>query len=212
MYARQIKNELLTFQVSGMLWNRSLVMRDLETGSLWSHILGECQEGPHLGAKLSVIPSVITSWKDWSTRFPNSSVLNLPRTAREYVREIFVRSEEFVFGIEAGGHTKAYPLSVLFRKPVIEDELNGIPIVVAFDRDSAAAYVLGRRVNGQTLSFLPELGERLLIDTLRGGRWKPWSGRAADRELSDARLPRHHGMISFKRAWFTFHPNSLTAE
>lgn len=195
-----------------MLWNRSLVMRDLETGSLWSHILGECQEGPHLGAKLTVIPSGITSWKDWTTKFPNSSVLKLPRTAREYVREIFVRSEEFVFGVEVEGRTKAYSLGVLLQKPVIEDDLNGVPIVVAFDRDSGAANVFGRHINGQTLSFLPQLEEGLLKDTVRGGRWEPWSGRAADREMSGARLPRHHGMLSFKRAWFTFHPDSLTAE
>ena len=40
MYAREAKGQTLTFQVSGMLWKRSLVMRDIETGSLWSHLLG----------------------------------------------------------------------------------------------------------------------------------------------------------------------------
>ena len=35
----------LTLVVSGMLWNRNLVMLDLETESLWSHILGEAKAG-----------------------------------------------------------------------------------------------------------------------------------------------------------------------
>ena len=45
MYARKTKERTLTFGVSGMLWNRSLVMYDRETKSLWSHMLGEAMQG-----------------------------------------------------------------------------------------------------------------------------------------------------------------------
>ena len=55
VYASEVGGKKLTFQVSGKLWNRSLVMRDLETGSLWSHILGECMEGELMGKKLELI-------------------------------------------------------------------------------------------------------------------------------------------------------------
>ena len=195
-----------------MLWNRSLVIRDLETGSLWSHILGECKEGALLGARLPTIPSTIMSWKEWSTKFPNTSALLLSRTSRSYLREILDHSDEFVFGVEIGGFFKAYPLEVLLQKPVIQDELDNVPIVVAFDQESGSVNVLDRRINGETLSFLPALEEHLLKDTAWGGRWEPLSGRNTDNQSANARLRWLPGMLSFKSAWFTFHPKSLTAE
>ena len=52
MYATKVEDKRLTFFVSGMLWQRSLVMQDKETGSLWSHILGEAMRGSLKGTSL----------------------------------------------------------------------------------------------------------------------------------------------------------------
>ena len=84
MYAAEINEhkERLVFQVSGKLWQRSLVMRDLQTGSLWAHLLGECMEGPLKGKTLTPIPAAITSWKEWKTAHPNTTVLSLKRSAK----------------------------------------------------------------------------------------------------------------------------------
>ena len=41
-----VKDRKLTLCVSGKLWNRSLIMMDKETDSLWSHLLGEAMAGP----------------------------------------------------------------------------------------------------------------------------------------------------------------------
>jgi hypothetical protein len=40
-----------------MLWNRSLEMRNVETGSLWSHILGEAMQGDLKGTTLQPLPT-----------------------------------------------------------------------------------------------------------------------------------------------------------
>jgi hypothetical protein len=47
VYATNVDKQKLTFCVSGQLWNRSLVMMDLETKSLWSHLLGRGMQGKH---------------------------------------------------------------------------------------------------------------------------------------------------------------------
>ena len=39
VFDRRVDSQVLTFQVSGMLWNRTLVMYDTETQSLWSLLL-----------------------------------------------------------------------------------------------------------------------------------------------------------------------------
>ena len=58
-----------------MLWESSLVMVDSETKTLWSHILGEAMQGPLQGETLEVIPSVMTEWKNWISKYPESTVM-----------------------------------------------------------------------------------------------------------------------------------------
>ena len=89
VYARKAREKILTFQVSGKLWNRSLVMRDMETGSLWSHILGSCMEGTLRGSDLKILAAVMTTWDDWRKKNPHTTVLNLPRTSAEYNKEFY---------------------------------------------------------------------------------------------------------------------------
>ena len=45
MYVRQVNDLTLTFRVSGKLWNRSLIMSDVETRTEWSHLLGRAMAG-----------------------------------------------------------------------------------------------------------------------------------------------------------------------
>ena len=86
MYARRVNGRTLTFGVSGMLWQDSLVMYDVETRSLWSHLLGEAMAGPLKGTVLGQVPSVMVDWKTWKSRHPQTTVLNLSRTSAAYRR------------------------------------------------------------------------------------------------------------------------------
>ena len=70
VHVRQIEDKTLTFIVSGKLWRNSLIMQDKETGSLWSHVTGECLEGEYEGMQLEMIPVVQTSWQQWSPSIP----------------------------------------------------------------------------------------------------------------------------------------------
>ena len=75
MHARQVGDQTLTFIVSGKLWRNSLIMQDKETGSLWSHVTGECLEGQYVGTRLEMIPVVQTSWRQWSADHPDTRLL-----------------------------------------------------------------------------------------------------------------------------------------
>ena len=100
VYASEVDGKKLTFQVSGQLWQRSLVMRDLETESLWSHILGECMQGELKGKKLELIPAEMTTWKQWLADHPQTTVLDMSPTAKRFDRECFKRMQP-VFVITA---------------------------------------------------------------------------------------------------------------
>jgi hypothetical protein len=70
VYDRTVNEKLLTLCVSGQLWNRSLVMLDIETRSLWSHILGEAMAGELKGQLLKPIPSDMVTWAAWKRDHP----------------------------------------------------------------------------------------------------------------------------------------------
>ena len=111
-----------------MLWNRSLVMRDRETESLWSHLLGECMRGDLEGAKLELIPSVMTTWKRWLADNPGMTVLDLRPTAQRFDREFYENPSEFVYGVKVLGETRAYPFPYLMAHPVVQEEIAGLPV------------------------------------------------------------------------------------
>ena len=64
-------------------------MYDKETETHWSHILGEAMEGKLLGKKLEVLPSVMTDWKTWSKKHPDSKVLWMSRTSRRFKNKYY---------------------------------------------------------------------------------------------------------------------------
>ncbi|HIL69620.1 MAG TPA: DUF3179 domain-containing protein [Verrucomicrobia bacterium] len=215
MYASTVKDHHLNFQVSGMLWNRSLVMRDVETGSLWGHILGRCMEGDLKGSELSILPGVMTTWGDWLKRYPETSVLDLDldRTAIEYKHRIFENGREFVYGLKAGNQFKAYSFAYLEANPVVQESVGDLNILVAFQADSGRAFVFSRRIEDKVISFKTEFSsDGKLVDEETGSLWDPWQGKALDGPLKNQTLEHLPGLVSFRSAWETFYPDSEYVE
>ena len=187
-------------------------MRDLETESLWSHILGECMYGKLQGALLEVVPAFMTTWQDWRAEYPATTLLNLSRTSREFDRDVYQDPAKFVYGIKVDGQTKAYPFDVLARQPVLQDLTHETEVLVVFDPQSTRAAVYERRLGERTFTFEPQLKDGKLEDQETHSRWDPWSGVAAAGPLKDQTLRRLYGIVSFRSAWEVFYPDTLMAE
>ncbi len=196
----------MTFVVSGMLWNRSLVMMDQETRSLWSHILGKAMRGPLQGEQLQQIPSVMTDWQTWRKNHPNGKVVIMSRTSRNYTRNFHGRLEKFVLGVVLDGKVKAWSLANLAKKPVLNDQLGNRPLLVAFDNKSLTARLFDPRVNNRILTFVLHKGR--LVDQQTGSIWDPVSGKAIAGKLQGEFLTALPGILSFRSVWKRFHPQS----
>ena len=107
-------------------------MRDAETGSLWSHLLGEAMQGPLKGARLEVLAGVMTDWKTWRKEHPDTTVVTLPRTAREFRRELYRKPERFVLGIVENDDVAAYPFDALDRRRVANDRVGDEALAVFY--------------------------------------------------------------------------------
>ena len=189
-----------------MLWNNSVVMMDLETRSLWSHILGRAMRGPLKGETLKIIPSLMTDWKTWRSAYPESTVVLLTRTTRQYDRSFYRDLSQFVIGIVKSDDAKAWPFDELAKKPIVNDSFAGQPLVIIFDKPSSTVFVLSRKVDGKELTFQSD-GESL-IDTQTGSAWNPITGYATGGSMKGKQLEPVAAVVSFRRAWMNFHPNT----
>ena len=139
---RQVKGKTLTFGVSGLLWDRSLVMYDVETESHWSHIRGEAMQGEFLSAKLVMLSSQMTTWDDWLAKHPETTVLSFNTGhSRDYSRDPYEsyyrdrrgmfssffkagpgeEEKELVAGVVIGEAARAYPVDAIRSAGTIKD-------------------------------------------------------------------------------------------
>jgi hypothetical protein len=166
VYDPVIDGKRLTFGVSGKLYKAALVMYDRQTESLWSQLLQEAITGPMTGARLKVLPSLHTRWEYWRAQYPETLVLS-PDTGfqrdyglnpyQEYWERgqpppfrrppkqkpsVALRPMERVLGVSVNGIRKAYPFSVLKKKPQrFEDRIGGKKVLIHFDKKSETAYI-----------------------------------------------------------------------
>ncbi len=165
-FLRNVGKQLLTFGVSGLLYQNDVLMYDHQSESLWSQIAMEAVTGPLLGPHLEPIFLEHTTWKAWYTHHPDTFVLS-QRTgfSRDYSREPYqhyalsdrvmfplveqdlrLSGKDWVLGVEIDGKSKAYPFSILEQKDeAFSDSLNGPDYLVCWDSHARSAKVLGHR-------------------------------------------------------------------
>jgi hypothetical protein len=183
-------------------------MRDLETGSLWSHILGRCMKGELEGEELSFVPGTITTWNEWKLKFPETTVLRMTRKSFDYQRFAFSEPSNYVIGIKVGQIVKAYTFAYLSENPIVQEVIAGTPIVLAFDPVSTRAFVFDRDVDDETITFEDAYSDGALVDQETGSRWDPWSGEATAGERKGESLSTRYGIISFRKSWALFYPGT----
>lgn len=207
MYGREVKGKTLTFAVSGQLWNGSLVMIDLETKSLWSHILGECVHGELKGEELKQLIADTMTWKAWRTVHPDTTVLNLKRSSKNYSAEFYEKPERFAYGFVVNGKHHHATLATLRESPVQNLMLEEQPLLLTFDPESTAARLFSRRLDDRDLAFVTA-DKGLIRDEQTDSLWNRTQGIAVDGPLKGKQLDHEPAIITFTHKWTLFHSDS----
>lgn len=187
---------------------RSLVMSDVETGTEWSHLLGRGMKGELKGKVLQPIVTDMLTWAAWREEFPETTVLAMRNTSRNYTKEFYRNADKFVFGFRLDGKTWAVPMAKLIAKPVHSFHVGNSPLLVALDRESTAIRLFEAEVKGRDLEFV-QLDDETMQDKQTESRWRILSGTAIEGPLQGTELKQRIGIMSFRRAWQNFHPNSV---
>ncbi len=211
VYCRKVNGQTLTFQASGKLWGESLVMRDQQTKSEWSHILGQGMTGPLKGTRLERIPSVVTDWETWSQLHPHGTVATVPPRLKglDFSREMIQMPEQFVLGIVWKGRPYAWGFWELFHMPLWNTQLEETQVVVFFDRQSGTARLFERRTIQDKMEVLEFSRDgKKIIDIATKSEWEFPTGKAVRGPLSGETLIPLPATVSFRHTWERFYPDS----
>lgn len=203
------------FGSSGFLYRSNKLMFDRQTHTLWNQFTGQPVVGPLADSGIELVqrPVVIAPWADWRAANPGTRVLSLETGhRRDYGSGVVYRSyfaspdlmfparsdtrrlarKDYVFGIRRFGAAKAWPVDAFRRRPVINDAVGDLAVVVIGDTEgrTARAYERGG------LSFVQKGGA--LIDG-QGRRWT--MGEEALTTEGAAALPRVAGHVAYWFAW-----------
>ena len=237
-FDRRVNGEVLDFGVSGLLRNSDLVMWDRQTTSLWQQITGEGVVGQYAGANLDTLSTSIVSFSQFAENFPDglSLAAESGRGRASYGSNPYQgyssSSVPFLFngesddrlpalsrvvGVTEGDAIVSYSFERVIAEGVINDEVNGVALVVfgggettdALDQrsikdsqsiGSAIAYI--PVVDDQTLTFSAN-GDDTFTDAETGSTWSI-TGTAVDGDLAGAQLDTAEHRNEFWFAWQAF--------
>ena len=167
-FEAKASQRLLTFGVSGLLYNSDVLLYDRETESLWSQIASKAIAGSMKGTPLTLIPLEHTTWSSWKQRYPDSLVLSTDTGySRDYTRDPYAGYEnsdglyfpvahrdpryhpkERVLGIEVNGQSKAYPFSELSQtNGTVKEIFNGKVLKITYDTANQSARIFDKDGN-----------------------------------------------------------------
>jgi len=160
VFDRRLDGTVHRFGVSGLLRKSDLVMWDDLTGSLWQQITGEGIVGTHAGRQLTLVPSSIVSFSEFTEAVPTGEVLSRDTGfSRSYGRnpyEFYSSRQtpfgffdeepdgrfpalERVVGVTLNGVEKAYPFSVISTVGAVNDVVAGTEVVSVWGGNTADA-------------------------------------------------------------------------
>jgi hypothetical protein len=174
VYDAIVNGQELKFVVGGF-WRRNMLMRDLQTGTLWQQATGEAIIGPLAGQHLEPLGGAETTFAAWRAEYPattatyepdNAPQSFVPQPLLHFILHTMIQrfaapglsrlgrgmdAHETVAGIVVNGEPKAYPLSAFQRQPEIADTLGGDQVVVRYQKNRLQAF----RRNGSQLEPIP---------------------------------------------------------
>lgn len=144
------------FGVSGLLYKSNVLLYDRrgKPESLWSQVMAEGVSGPGAKQRLKCLPLELTTWQDWLSRNPATTVLSTDTGhARNYDQPLYsayFASPELMFpvkplnrrlpaktpvlGVWTAKAAKAYPIAKSNGESrEIRDQIDGLSITLEYD-------------------------------------------------------------------------------
>jgi len=189
-FDREINGNTLEFGVSGLLYNSNVVMYDRLSNGLWSQLKMEGLTGKFAGNHLDIVPSQVSSWRNWRDRYPQTLVLsNKTGHGRDYSRDPY-----------ADYHTSK---QTMFPAGILDERLQPKSLVVGIKiEDIPKAYSLEKIARSREPYFDQVGDSTIMIQALNGGAV----------EVSDKNGNSVPSVVAYWFAWSAFNKDTLIYE
>lgn len=162
VFDRRVDGEMLTFGVSGLLYNSNLVMYDRQAEraaeSLWSQLQFRALAGPaaERGAELELMPAIVTHWSDWLAAQPETTVLGMDLSRMKVYKrsyDSYLASDEIRYPVTPMPPDDRHA----FKEPILAVRIADTWRVWSLAEIAAAADATGRwgtEAKGQEIEFV----------------------------------------------------------
>ncbi|HTG31824.1 MAG TPA: DUF3179 domain-containing (seleno)protein [Thermoanaerobaculia bacterium] len=209
LYRTDTPKGTLTLALSGRSRDGDPLLVDRQTGTLWRPLTGTPVEGPLAGSgiELQPLPVVLTSWKRWfESRLETRVLAGSGSEDKPAAGSGGDPAAPGVFGLVLGGAARAYPVDLVAKQGVINDELGGRPVVIVAEPGADPANRTIRAFERGDRTFTR--GHALLgADFLNDQNGHPWKIGEESLTAPDGRqLLRLPGRLAAPAAWSAAYP------
>jgi hypothetical protein len=211
LYRTDTAKGILTFAASERLRDGDRLLVDRQTGTLWSPLTGTPVEGPLAGSSIALqpLPIVLTTWRGWFESLLETRVLSLETGFKREYKPATGGDPEApaVFGLVVGGAARAYPVDLVARQGVIDDELGGRPVVIVSEPGADPKNRTIRAYERGDRAFIRSGHAFLGADFVNDQNGRPWKVGEESLSSPDGRkLPRLPGRLATGAAWTAAYP------
>jgi hypothetical protein len=209
-----VNGNVTTFKLSGMK-SFNAIMQDSETHSWWQQATGEAIAGKAKGQTLPEVQHSQTTISEWINLYPNSLIMqpdpeslanyeHFQVVENGYVPDHFKTNFDlrkdfsWILGIVVGTTAKAYDWNKLSESKIINDEIEGVPIVLVLAADGKSFFAYQRTDKNDFTLKDDRIISGQSVYNLAG---TPFSSE-------DMPLKKIMAYQEFWHSWKTFHPNT----
>jgi Protein of unknown function (DUF3179) len=226
VWSRVMDGRTLHFRLAGIN-NGNALLRDEETSSIWQQSTGGAIFGQMKGRQLEMVPSSELTFALWRKEQPQGLVLkpDVPYEAqydpKDWERHVAttrtvvdtaksgIAPHELMIGVTVAGGSKAYPIELVYAAKVIQDRIEGAPVVLVVGPDGASirAFANARLADGAVLTFAGGQGEAAMRDAQTGSGWN-FQGCAGDGPMAGQCLKEIDAHKDYWFDWMNHHPGA----
>jgi len=218
-----VNGKMESFRLVGMD-HFNAMFEDATTKSWWQQATGKAIAGPLKGTALREIVSKQLTLESWLREYPNSYILQPDTTFKKDYKDlagydkgtlksglekrdsVSWKPKSWVIGVVHNHIAKAYDWNELVKNKVINDSIEGLPVLLGLERDTASFHVYDRRVKGTILIFQKGSND-VFTDENTNSTWN-MDGVCINGTLKGERLNPVQAYQEFWHSWSTFHPNT----
>ena len=203
VHRRELDGTEIVFGNQGALWGNAMTWWDHDTGTVWSQPLGEAIVGPRAGARLELLSSELTLWREWVAAHPDTLALDAPAGNLAGVARI----PDLAIVVEFGSSVAVFPYQLVVSMGPANVVVGEVPVAVVADPGEPDRWRIFHRQVGDHLVELVSHDGRV-VDRSTGSVWDVTRGVALEGPLSGESMARLPGFTSFLADTRTFWPDA----